>query len=505
MSVMGFQSGQQLINTLDGIQEDLVYLLPEFILVVGILFLLIFDLIFNDKKIIGLTAISFVTLVFGVAWLLFSFPAEIQPIQLMNGLIQYSAQTALLKLILMVSVLAILFMATRSETLRNLFFRSSEIPIAVMGLLLGVFLMSMSIHWLMVYISIELVSISSYLMVGLSPGKRNAEAGLKYLLYGAAASAVMLFGMSWLYGLTGTLHFYSDSFLAGIQAADPLLLSAAFVLLLAGLLFKLGAFPMHTWAPDVYEAAPTPVVTLFAIVPKIAALFLIWQISNIGAGLEVGCEKWVAALAIGGMVLGNFGAIWQRNAKRMLAYSSIAHAAFLLSVLLLGALAYQVLFFYVMVYALMTIAAFFLIQIFEQRLNAVKFESFHGLGKAFPYLSILLLVVMLALIGLPPTAGFNAKFYLFAGLWNTYESSGQEAVLWVLISGVANTVVALFYYLKIPYLLFFKNTCIEINTERAAYVKRDCLFGTLIVIPLLFLFFRSDALVDLLNNVNFTF
>lgn len=505
MIAMRFQSGQQLMNTLDGIQEDLIYLLPELALVIGILLLLAFDLIFDGKKSIGLATIAFATVFFTACCLYFSFPYQQQPIQLMNGLLQSSPQTAFLKLIFVVSGIVILFMATRSSDFKKLFFRSSEVPIAIVGLLLGVFLMTMSIHWLMVYISIELVSISSYLLVGLSPGKKNAEAGMKYLLYGASASAVMLFGMSWLYGLTGTLHFYSDTFLAGIQAADPLVTSAAFILLLFGILFKLGAFPMHAWSPDVYEAAPIPIVSLFAVIPKVAALFLLWQISAIAIDLTGGWEQWVAVLAIGGMVLGNFGAIWQRNAKRMLAYSSIAHAAFLLSALLLGEMAYQVLFFYVVVYALMTLAAFFLVQIFEQRLNAVRFDSFHGLGKSSPYLSILLLVVMLALIGLPPTAGFNAKFYLFAGLWNTYESSGQEVVLWVLISGVANTVVALFYYMKLPYLLFFKHTSFELTKEMRENVNRDCLFGTLIVIPLLLIFFRSDALVDLLNNVNFTF
>lgn len=505
MIAMRLQSGKQLMETLNGIQENLVYLLPEMVLVLGIIFLIAFDLVFDRKKSVGLAAIAFFTLVFVVFWLVFSFPIQQQPVQLMNGLLQTSPQTAVLKLIFTVSGIVILFMASRSEVFKKLFFQSSEVPIAVLGLLLGVFLMTMSIHWLMVYIAIELVSISSYLLVGLSPGKKNAEAGMKYLLYGGAASAVMLFGMSWLYGLTGTLHFYSDTFLAGIQAADPLVMATAFILLLFGVLFKLGAFPMHTWAPDVYEVAPIPIVALFAVVPKVAALFLLWQISDIDRAITGAWEQWVSVLAIGGMILGNFGAIWQRNAKRMLAYSSIAHAAFLLSALLLGELAYQVLFFYVMVYALMTLAAFFLIQIFEQRLNALRFESFHGLGKPFPYLSILLLVVMLALIGLPPTAGFNAKFYLFAGLWNTYESSGQEVVLWVLISGVANTVVALFYYLKLPYLLFFKTTSVEVNKVMVNKVKRDCLFGTLIVIPLLLIFFRSDALVDLLNNVNFTF
>ncbi|NVJ45470.1 MAG: NADH-quinone oxidoreductase subunit N, partial [Cytophagia bacterium] len=209
-------------------------------------------------------------------------------------------------------------------------------------------------------------------------------------------------------------------------------------------------------------------------------------------------------LAIGGMTIGNFSALWQRNAKRMLAYSSMAHVAFMLSgILLLNRTGIEATVFYGFVYLLMNLAAFYLIQSFENETGTVEYESLKGLGKSMPYISVLLLIVMISLTGLPPLAGFNAKLYLFSAVYDQYSSSGEKILLWVLIFGLLNTVVSLFYYIRIPYLLFFKtdNQTIADQTQFNWYM----IWGTLLVLPLFLLFFRSDWFVDLLNSINFVF
>ena len=204
------------------------------------------------------------------------------------------------------------------------------------------------------------------------------------------------------------------------------------------------------------------------------------------------------------MTIGNFSALWQRNAKRMLAYSSIAHAAFMLSgVLLFNRAGIEATVFYGFIYLIMNLGAFYLIQVFENTTGSVEYESFKGLGKAMPFTSILLLIVMISLTGLPTVAGFNAKLYLFSSVYEGYVASGNQIILWVFIFGLLNTVVSLFYYIRIPYLLFFKAG--NQNIAPQAGFKWEMAWGTLLVLPLFILFFRSDWFVDLLNSINFVF
>jgi len=271
---------------------------------------------------------------------------------------------------------------------------------------------------------------------------------------------------------------------------------------MGGFVFKLGAFPLHIWTPDVYQAAPTPVLTVFSVIPKLAALAVIFKFINIVNSPLIDWQLWVGVLAIASMTIGNFSALWQKDIKRMLAYSSIAHAGFLL----VGILAFtsggnQAMVFYAMIYLLMNCAAFFLVQIFEKHTGTTDLNAFKGLGAKLPYLSILVLIVMIALTGLPPTAGFNAKLYMFSALWDSYQTGEKGILFWVFLFGLLNTIVSLFYYLKFPYYLFFKtgNHDIEIKGKQSI----DWLWGTLLVLPLLLLFFRSDWFVGLVNSINF--
>lgn len=491
-----------LSNWLSQISDSVLWLAPEIILALTVLLLIIFDLLFEKNKSIGLLAIAGTGMAFAF-YSLFQQWHTIDTLTFFNGMLRLSNLGLLLKMTFTIAgaiVLILLINGNKKE--KSIFIESSEHLVMLMTLMLGSFLMTMTMNLLLVYLGIELVSIASYIITSLSANKRRAEAALKYLIFGAVASALMLYGMSWLYGFTGTMQLDSDSFYAGLTEADPLALGIAILLLLAGVLFKLGAFPMHLWSPDVYEAAPTPIVAFLSVIPKLAALTIILRLV-VHIGPLWNWSLTLGVLALGSMLVGNLSALWQQDAKRMLAFSSIAHAGFLLlGIATQSVTGYQAFLFYALVYALMNFAGFVLIQTLENKTQSTRMEDWKGLGKQLPFVGILLLVVMISLTGLPPTAGFNAKLFVFSAIWEKYVNSGAELMLWLFIIGLLNTVISLFYYLKISYLMFFKST----DQEQVTKVQRGMqVLGTLLVLPLLVLFFRSDWFVDLMNTINFVY
>ncbi len=486
---------------IQGISADIAWLAPEITLVITAVLLLIYDLIFKENKSVGLAAIAFVGLAFTLALLIAGWGNVEGDRTLMGGMIRLDGAAIYLKALFSIGGLIGLVMMLRSKQ-KEKFFKSSETLLLFFGLVLGNFLMTMSINFLMVYVAIELVSISSYVLTGLFKSKKNSEAAMKYLLFGAVASAVMIYGMSWLYGFTGTLDFTSTAFTEGISQVALFPLSLALIMTIGGFVFKLGAFPFHIWSPDVYEASPTPIVAIFSSLPKLAALAILFRfVANLDVAL-IDWQLWLGIIAIASMTVGNFSALWQKDVKRMLAYSSIAHAGFLL----VGILAFSEsgstsALFYGSIYLLMNSGAFYLVQLFENNEGKTSFEVFKGMGLTVPYLGALLLIVMISLTGLPPMAGFNAKLYVFSSLWEAWQIEGSSILLWVFIFGLLNTVVSLFFYLKIPYYMFFKSGK-EVLGERTGNLT-DKILGTILVLPLLLLFFKSDWLLNVLNSINF--
>ena len=457
-------------NMIEGLKDqiqqitaDLFWLAPELTLVITLVLLLIYDLIFKQYKSVGIVAIAVAGLGFSVLLLLSNWSELLVTNQLMGGLLRLDQGAVFFKLLFVGGALLSITMMQRNRK-RDFFFNSSEPLVLVFGLLLGVFLMTMAANLLMVYVSVELVSICSYLLVGLYKKKSNSEAAIKYLLFGAVASAVMIYGMSWLYGFTGTLDFTSVQFVNGLYLVPLLPLSIALVMTMAGFVFKLGAFPFHIWSPDVYEATPTPFVALLSALPKLAGLTLIFRFVQVLDLDFANWQLWLGIIAIASMTIGNFSALWQKDAKRMLAYSSIAQAGFLL----VGLIAFSesgeiAALFYGVIYLIMNFAVFFLIQLFENKEGRIPFDNFRGKGNQEPWIGALLLIVMISLAGLPPTAGFSAKLFVFSALWESWNSNGQDILLWVFIFGLLNTAVSLFYYLKIPFFMFFKKPNEELS------------------------------------------
>ncbi|MEZ0483648.1 NADH-quinone oxidoreductase subunit N [Fibrella aquatica] len=368
----------------------------------------------------------------------------------------------------------------------------------LVALVLGLFLMSMAVNLLSIYLSLELVSISSYLLTGLVADRKASEGGLKYLLFGAVSSAVMLYGMSLLYGLTGTLDITSTVFVVELAKNGTVALVAG-LLTTSGLLFKLSAVPFQIWTPDAYEAAPIPVAAFFSIGPKAAALLVLMRL--LSAMPVAGMQTPLAVIALASILIGNLSALRQTDAKRMLAYSTIAQAGFLLvGVTALSDAGFQAAVFYVATYLFISLAAFFLIDALAPN-GSLRMADFAGLGFTSPLLAVCLTVVAWALTGLPPTVGFTAKLLSFSALFSAYQLSGNPWLIWLFGLGLANAVISLFYYLRIPFLLFFRpriNNVPDNLPTRLTIAQWVAL--TMTVPPVVVLFLKPGWLLKLITE-----
>ncbi|KAA9353473.1 NADH-quinone oxidoreductase subunit N [Larkinella humicola] len=405
---------------------------------------------------------------------------------LFNSVLLLDNQAVFYKLVVtLAAFFAILHAWTVVKTPNSLPF--DWLPI-LLALLLGLYLMTMSVNLLTIYLSIELVSISSYLLTGLSASRKASEGSLKYLLFGAVSSAIMLYGMSLLYGLTGTLAL-SES-VEQLAQNDSFVIYVAGFLTLGGILFKLSLVPFHVWTPDVYEAAPTPVVAFFSVAPKAAALLVLMRVLT---ALPANFQTPMAVIALASITLGNLSALWQTNAKRLLAYSSIAHAGFLLvGVVAFNETGFEAATFYVATYVFINLAAFLLIDLLEQSHNGnLTIQDFSGLGTSQPLLSAALTAVMIALTGLPPTVGFTAKFLAFSALLEAYQTSANPWVLALFAIGLLNAVISLFYYLRIPFLMYFRPASTA-NLSDIHIRRPQLILATVLTVPVLVLFFKPD-------------
>jgi len=339
---------------------------------------------------------------------------------------------------------------------------------------IGFSLMAASTDLIMIYVALETASISSYLLAGFYSGQTlSSEAGMKYFVYGAFTTAVMLYGMSLIYGVTGQTNLYvigslfSGEQIAGVQ---PLLLLAS-VLVVVGFAFKTSIVPYHFWSPDVYQGAPTPFTAFLSTASKAAgfAIFLRVFLAGVLGPANTSAEWWamLVAMCIITMVLGNFVAIFQTNIKRLLAYSSIAQAGYaLIGLVTLSQDGSGATMFYLLMYVFTNIAAFGVIILISNVTKSDDLKDLSGLNRRSPFLALVMLFAILSLGGIPPTAGFFGKFFLFkaavdAGLW------------WLAGIGILMAFVGLYYYLSIikyMYLYRSEEDDVPIPVSRAAQI-----------------------------------
>jgi len=311
---------------------------------------------------------------------------------------------------------------------------------------LGLVFMAASADLILLALSIEFVSLTSYVLAGYLKGNpRSNEAGVKYFLFGAAASATMFYGFSILYGLTGSTNLYTIAQRAANAPVPALVLALA--LMLAGFGFKISMVPFHQWTPDVYEGAPTPVAAFLSVGSKAAGFAVLLRVVIVAIGpTRLDWIALVAGLSAVSMFVGNLLALPQRNIKRMLAYSSISHAGFIL----IGVAGFGGdfgnigLLVYLAAYTFFNLGAFFVAALIGSRVGSDEIPDYAGLAQRAPDLAFLMALFMLSLTGIPPTAGFFAKFYVFAA---AIERSPQ--LLWLVAVGVVNSVISLYYYVGV--------------------------------------------------------
>ena len=337
----------------------------------------------------------------------------------------------------------------------------------VIATVFGMHLMVMATNLLSIYLSVEMVSIASYLMVAYrAENGISSEAGLKYVLFGAASSAIMLYGISLLYGFGGSLNLFGGNLLPGLMQVNPLAAALALLLFLVGIGFKLSFVPVHFWVPDIYQGAPAPVSAFLSTVTKIAAFgllvnFLTPFIFFPGFSKVFDFGLFLSVVGILTMIAGNFAATLQRNLKRMLAYSSIGHTGFALMALVnfnADKQGITALTFYLFAYSLANVGAWMLASYFSNTANAENMDDFKGLGFKYPLASVAFVVILISLTGIPVTAGFYGKFLVFSSVYTVYETSHNIWFLLLMITGAVTTVVSLFYYIKIPLNLFLRKT-----------------------------------------------
>ena len=439
--------------------SDLHYFLPELVLIGTIIVLFLADFLVGGKNrsiYSGLAALGMFGMILA-NWKIAGLPSA----RFFSGMVTYDPMGHFFKYLFAGAGLLAILLSHRSEEVEK-----TDTPsyyTLLVALTLGMSLLSISSHLLMIYLSLELVSILSYLLTGYVRGsRRSAEAALKYVIYGGVASGIMAYGLSLLYGLTGTMDLTAISEFLRTHPVNRSVLFLSVLLQMAGFGYKIATFPFQMWCPDVYEGAPTPFTAFLSVGPKAAGFailirFFLTALGTQGDSLffdakQTGWAEMIALLSIATMTIGNLAAIGQKNIKRLLAYSSIAHAGYLLmGFAALNNEALRAILFYLVVYLVMNLGAFLVVIIVARELQTEAIEAYRGLGRRGglgTLLAISMSIFLFSLTGIPPFAGFIGKFYLFGAVI-------RSGLYGLAIIGVLNSVVSLYYYVRVVKLMFF--------------------------------------------------
>jgi len=434
--------------------DTLVLVMPEAILAIAALAVLAVDLMVmrqkpEEKRFQAGAAIAILGCLAAAAWLFgIARPGDV------SGMILNDSLTRLVKLAVLALTVCAILISLGGRFTRHIGEYLALILMAAIGMLLLV----CATDLLMIFIALELTSLSLYILAGFNKSDINsAEAALKYFLFGGVSAAFTLFGLSLVYGFTGSTNLKEIASHLVTAATPDRLLIVALVMTVIGFGFKVAAAPFHWWAPDAYQGAPVPSAVLISSASKVAGFFVFARVLMVGFAGADGSGAWrqfaagwapaLAILAATSMILGNLAAIAQSNVKRLLAYSAIAHAGYALLGLLsntgagLGSLIY-----YTITYGITVAGAFGVVMVVERATGGATLANFAGFGKREPLLAFCMMIFMLSLAGIPPLAGFFGKFYLF-----TAAAAGAKplGLLWLVFLAVAMSAVSLYYYLQV--------------------------------------------------------
>ena len=468
---------------------NLELVFPEIFLSLSIMFLLILGVFKkNSSKLIQ--NISLIVL-FVTAVITFNETLGNEETLLFNGSIIIDYLSSFMKIVTLLS--ALLVLAVSSNYLRTFKIFKIEYPILILSSVLGMMVMISSNDLIVFYMGLELQSLALYVLATFNRDQlKSSEAGLKYFVLSALSSGLLLYGCSLIYGFTGSTNF---DFIANQLNSNEYALTFGIVFILVGLSFKISAVPFHMWAPDVYEGSPTSVTLFFTMVPKIAALtvfirFLYVPFLNL-------IDQWqmiLIFLSIASMLFGAIAAIGQTNIKRLIAYSSISHIGYALAGLSTGSNdGIQSSVIYITIYILMNLGLFSCLLMMKRNNEYFEnIEDLSGLSKNHPLLSLSLLIILFSLAGIPPLAGFFAKFYIF-------KSVLEQSMYFLAIVGLLSTVIAAFYYLRIIKIMYFDKEKEKYDTDHSLWLKFSLTASTLII--LIYFVFPSQ-LIEVVSRIN---
>ena len=468
--------------------NNLDYITPEIFISLSIMFLLILGVFKKDSSnLIHYLSIGSL-LITGI--LTFNNPVDVD-ITLFKGSYIVDDLASFMKILTILGGAIVLLISRKYLRVFKIFL--IEYPILILCSILGMMVMISSYDLIVFYVGLELQSLALYVLASFNRDQlKSSESGLKYFVLSALSSGLLLYGCSLIYGFSGSTNFNVIS-----EAMNPTQFGLTFgiVFILVGLAFKISAVPFHMWAPDVYEGSPTSVTLFFTIVPKVAALtvfirFLYVPFFNM-------FDQWqpiIIFLSIASMIFGAIAAIGQNNLKRLVAYSSIGHIGYALAGLAIGSNeGIQSSIIYISIYIVMNLALFCCL--FMLKRNDEYFETIEdlsGLSKNHPILSLSLLTILFSLAGIPPLAGFFAKFYVF-------KSVIEQSMYFLAIIGLLSTVIAAFYYLRIIKVIYFDKEKESYDTDHSIWLKICLTFSTLLIF---FYFIFPGKLVEIVSRIN---
>ncbi len=440
--------------------QSTAYFLPE-LLITGFAVLIVLIDVFIGRagrnRVIWTLSLTAVVVV-GVALYVQPVPGE----ALFYGSLAADPFSRFFKWIFLLATAIIYFISPYTRQLKDT--AQNEYYLFLLLVMLGMFLMASALDLIIIYLSIEIVSIGSFVLAGfLKSDRLSNESSLKYVIYGAFSSGIMLYGLTLLFGLAGSTSIFDvQEALANLPQGSELMALVALVMILVGFGYKISMVPFHFWTPDVYQGAPTTITAYLSVAPKAAGFALLLRVLGItfGADPSIPWEEWVpltglpfgvliAVFAALTMTIGNVLAIQQDSVKRMLAYSSVAHAGYMLmAVTLMNAQALQAIMFYLAVYLFMNLGAFVVAIVVHNQFGYDDIDDWKGLGFKIPLIAVPMGIFLFGLTGLPPTAGFIGKVYLFAVL------IAAKQFWWLAVVGVLNSVVSLYYYMRILKVMF---------------------------------------------------
>lgn len=427
---------------------DLKFIQPEIILIIAAILVLMLDFIFKSKRLL-----AYFSLFSLFSALLVLVRGTLSAHSLFSGML-VSDPLALFLRILSVFITAVVILISIDYQEIGAGMRSELYSLLLMMASAMMFLSGAN-NLLMIYLGIEFISLISYVLAAYWKGNlKSSEAGLKYFLFGTACSITMLYGMSIIYGITGTLDLPQMNQALFNNQFSPIVIFIAILMVSVGLAFKVAMVPFHFWCPDVYEGAPTPVTAFFSVGPKLLGFAVLLRFLLGGSALFY--QHWMhllGILAIATMVVGNLTALAQTNIKRLLAYSSIAHAGYALIGLVVNTTAgYISLFIYLSTYIVMNLGAFAVVIAVSNQTKSDEIKDYAGLSENSPYLAALLSLFLISLAGIPPLAGFIGKFYIFS-------SALKEGFIYLAIAAVLNSVIAAYYYFNIIRVMYLVPPC----------------------------------------------